>query len=57
MFRKEQICFTSSRKTADKLRKMAEKERRSVSNLIAKVLEDWLEKERKEPYYLSKNLS
>lgn len=46
MLKKEQICFTFSRKMADRLRKMAEEERRSVSNLIAKILEDWLLKRR-----------
>jgi hypothetical protein len=53
MFRKQQICFTFSRKMGDQLRKMAEKERRSVSNLIAKILEDFLLKRSKEPHSFS----
>jgi len=50
MSKKEQICFSTSRKLGDKLRKMAEKERRSVSNFIAKILEDWLLKRSKESH-------
>lgn len=41
--RTEQISFRLNRRFADELRKIAQMEKRSVSNLISYIVETWME--------------